>query len=157
MRMKKAYCHLPGLLPVLIVLSTLIPLFLYPQGRLKEARKEMDLFNYSYAAGILQKEAAENNKKTLTESSLLLGECYFMLNDAGQACRWYAESLENPVTDPNAVPSTAWYRYARSLRTCGRYSEAKRIFLHCDSLQPGDRMVSLYAAWCDSALYCDQW
>ena len=122
------------------------------QGRVQEAEREIELFNYSKAVAILQGESARGNERSRQETALLLADCYRMMNDAENAKTWYEKALLN--TSPgqkHPVQPVNWYNYAQVLRTCGQYRVARREFLRYDSLAPGDGRGKMYAAYCDSA------
>ncbi len=81
----------------LIVIS--IPTF----GQLKEAKKQMNLFNYSEAISILQKVIHKNAPKTINEATQLLAECYRKQNDMVNARTWYGKTLISGKTEPEEL------------------------------------------------------
>ena len=122
------------------------------QTRISDARKEMNLFNYSKAVVILQEQVAKGNATSKRESGLMLADCYRMLNDAENALIWYEKVLEGDPPDKGSPAADAWFHYAQALRTSGQYQKAKKVFLLYDSLAPDDHSGQQFAAFCDSAI-----
>lgn len=116
-------------------------------GQIKKAKKEMHLFNYSKAISILEKTTGKGTSAEKLEAAVLLAECYRKQNDAFNAKAWYARALEQGSMEPGN-----YYYYAQSLRTCGDYTLAKKMFLRFDSLANGDSRGKTYAAFCDSSV-----
>lgn len=119
-------------------------------GQLKEAKKQMDLYNYSEAISILQKVIHKNNHKTINEATQLVAECYRKQNDMVDARTWYGKTLMNNKTDPKN-----FYYYGQALRGTGEYQKAKTVFLQYDSLTSEKNQAKegkRYAAFCDSAM-----
>ncbi len=121
------------------------------QNGIREVRAEIELFNYSKAIVLLQKEVSKGGPKSQREAMFLLADCYRMLNNAEVAKTWYGKGISINGLKPPADPDT-WFHFGQSLRTCGEYMHAKEIFLHLDSLAPSDGRGRHFAALCDSAL-----
>jgi outer membrane protein OmpA-like peptidoglycan-associated protein len=126
----------------------------YAQADLKPVQREMELFNYSKAAELLQKELARNNEKSKCQSTLLLADCYRMMNDVPNAKIWYEKSIQMDghcqyIKNPGPV---IYFYYAQALRSSGEYHQAKLFFLKYDSLVPGQHRGALLAGFCDSAI-----
>src|SRR5271157_3223987 len=126
---------------LLLAIVITIPTF----GQIKEAKKQMNLFNYSEAVSILQKVIHKNDSKTINEAIQLLAECYRKQNDMMNAKAWYGKALVTGNTDP-----MNFYYYGQALREVGEYQKAKSVFLHYDSISPKDDRGKIYAAYCDS-------
>jgi outer membrane protein OmpA-like peptidoglycan-associated protein/tetratricopeptide (TPR) repeat protein len=131
------------LLILLLAIVIVVPSF----GQIKKAKKQMDLFNYSEAASILQKTIRKNDPKTVREATLLMAECYRKQNDMLSAKAWYGRVIEAGNTDP-----MNYYYYGQALRETGEYQKAKTIFLHYDSIASKDQLGKVYASFCDSAM-----
>jgi len=138
---------------ILIILICLTAYMVSAQSRITEARSEIAIYNYSKAAAILQGETGKGSEKSQRTARLLLAGCYRMLNDAANARQWYEKAL-SPVDFPKGmqVAPADWFHYAQALRSCGEYGPSKKIFLHYDSLVPGDPAGKRYAGYCDSAM-----
>lgn len=132
------------LIPTLIITSVLS---INASGQLKDAKREMSIFNYAKAVELLQEAVKEKNKNTKREATFLLADCYRMQNDIQNEKEWYGKA----VTFGNADP-IVYYYYAQVLRFCGEYPEAKRMFLKYDSLVPMDHRGRIFAGYCDSAV-----
>jgi outer membrane protein OmpA-like peptidoglycan-associated protein len=120
-------------------------------AQIKTAKQEMALYNYSTAVVHLNKVLAKGDPALESEATLLLAECYRMLNDVPNARIWYGKA----VKDVNADPSVRFF-HARALRSSGEYAAAKMEFLAYLSLVPDDRLAVAMAGWCDSALVWQQ-
>lgn len=129
----------------LSLLTIALSLCLSVTGQIRKAQKEMQLFNYVKAVDLLNKVIEKGDPDSRQEATLLLAECYRKQNDVHNAKAWYARALEGRVTDPVII-----FRYAQTLRSCGEYSEAKRMFQKFDSIVPGDRRGKIFANYCDS-------
>jgi outer membrane protein OmpA-like peptidoglycan-associated protein len=116
-------------------------------GQLKDAIREMQLFNYSGAIKLLQKAVTDKDQAKQEQAILLLAECYRKQNDIPMTLKWYRKTLD--LKDNNV---SRFYYYAQALRSTGDYKEARRWFLKFDSLSPGDPSGRIYAAFCDSAI-----
>lgn len=133
-----------------ILISTLIitaVLSTQASGLLKNAKREMALYNYSKAVTLLQKAVKKKNKNTKREATLLLADCYRRQNDFVNAKDWYAKVIKLGNIEP-----ANYYYYAQTLRTSSDYPEAKRMFLLYDSVAPKDHRGRIFAAYCDSAM-----
>ncbi len=133
-----------------ILISTLIitaVLSIQASGQVKNAKKEITLYNYAKAVTLLQKALKRNNEKIKREATLLLADCYRRQNDMLNAKEWYGKV----VTFGNVEP-VSYYYYAQALRSCGEYTEARRIFLLFDSIAPQDHRGRIFAVYCDSAI-----
>ncbi len=138
---------------ILIIFIFLTGYLVSAQNKITEARSEIALYNYSKAVILLQGETDRGSEKSQRTARLLLAGCYRMLNDAANARQWYEKALL-PVDFPKGfqVAPADWFHYAQALRSCGEYGLSKKIFLHYDSLNPGDPAGKLFAGFCDSAL-----
>ncbi len=116
-------------------------------GQVKQARKEMALYNYSESVKLLKKAIERGKAETIREAVPLLAECYRQMNNWYDAKMWYAKI----IALDNAEPEDYYY-YGQALRSKGNYPEAKRMFLISDSLSPEDFRGRLYAGYCDSAI-----
>ena len=132
-----------------IILSILISVLITSSvtAQIKSARKEMSLYNYSKAVGLLQDAIKSKNQDTKREATLILAECYRKQNDIENAGLWYGKSLEFDKVD-----EITRYYYAQALRSSGDYQEAKKMFLMYDSTAPEDPRGKIYANYCDSAI-----
>ncbi|HZX61986.1 MAG TPA: OmpA family protein [Bacteroidales bacterium] len=128
---------------LLLAIVAAIPTF----GQIKEAKTQMNRFNYSEAVSILKKTISKNNPKTINEATLLIAECYRKQNDMLNTRAWYGRVLMTGNTDP-----MNFYYYGQALRATGEYRKAKIIFLHYDSITSKDNLGKIYAAYCDSAI-----
>jgi outer membrane protein OmpA-like peptidoglycan-associated protein/tetratricopeptide (TPR) repeat protein len=128
---------------LLLVIFIVVPSF----GQLKDAKAQMNLFNYSEAVSILQKVIHKNDPKTINEAIQLLAECYRKQNDMMNAKAWYGKALVTGNTEP-----MNFYYYGQALRAVGDYQKAKIIFLHYDSIASNSNLGKIYAAFCDSAM-----
>ncbi|MCX6251992.1 MAG: OmpA family protein [Bacteroidetes bacterium] len=118
-------------------------------GQIKNARKEISLFNYSNAITILKK-ALDKKKcpaEIKREATILLADCYRRQNDVPNAREWYSKAVKFADIDP-----LNYYYYAQALRSSGDYAEAKQMFLHYSVSVKQDRQGQLLAAYCDSAV-----
>jgi outer membrane protein OmpA-like peptidoglycan-associated protein/tetratricopeptide (TPR) repeat protein len=131
-----------SLFAILFTIVIVIPTF----GQVKQAQKQMDLFNYSEAVTILQK-AIHNDSRTSKEATVMIAECYRKMNDMQNAKAWYGRAIKGGNTDP-----MNYYYYAQALRSTGEYQKAKSMFLRYDSISPADPQGKIYAAFCDSAM-----
>ncbi len=131
--------------PILTIL--LIFIVHSASAQLKDAKKEMSLYNYSKAIEILQKYAEKKKGKISNEAMLLLAESYRKQNQPLDAKNWYAKALSTNPEKP-----VEYFNYAQCLRSCGEYPAARQFFLRYDSLVPGDKRGKLYAGFCDSAM-----
>ena len=131
----------------LFVLFLAIVITIPTFGQIKEAKKQMNLFNYSEAVSILQKVIHKNDSKTINEAIQLLAECYRKQNDMMNAKAWYGKTLISGNTEP-----MNFYYYGQALRAVGEYQKARSIFLHYDSISSKDDRGKIFAAFCDSAM-----
>ena len=131
-------------IPYFIII--LVGMTFMAMGQIKEAKKEMSLFNYSKAIVTLRKAVNSKNPDIMREASFLMAECYRRQNDPGNAGIWYKKSLE--ISNPEPI---TMYNYAQALRSSGDYKEAKTMFLLYDSAVPTDQRGKIYASYCDSA------
>lgn len=133
-----------------ILISTLVigaVLSLQATGQIKNARKEIALYNYSKAVTLLKNALNKTNEKTKQEATQLLADCYRIQNDMQNEKEWYAKVVAFGSTAP-----LNYYYYAQALRFCGEYREARRIFLKYDSIAPKDQRGRKFADYCDSAM-----
>jgi outer membrane protein OmpA-like peptidoglycan-associated protein len=107
----------------------------------------MLLYNYADAIGCLQKALKKGDTATVREATLLMAECYRMLNDVDGSVTWYAKAVEGGMADPDAR-----FHYAQALRSSGRYEAAKKEFLSWGEAASARQRAAEYAALCDSAL-----
>ncbi len=114
-------------------------------GQIKNAKKEMQLFNYEKAILILQKSVKKGNAETKREATLLLAESYRKQNDVRNAKVWYARAVEQ-----GKIEAINYYYYAQSLRSCGEYAEAKKMFQRFDSTSKADQRGKIFETYCDS-------
>ncbi len=135
-----------------ILISTLVitaVLFTQASGQVKNAKREIALYNYAKAVTLLQKALKKNKEKTKTkrEATLLLADCYRRQNDMLNAKEWYAKVVKFGNVEP-----VNYYYYAQTSRSCGDYPEARRMFLLYDSIVPKDHRGRIFAGYCDSAI-----
>ncbi|MDP1623604.1 MAG: OmpA family protein [Bacteroidales bacterium] len=138
----------------LTVMILIASLGIFAQNHLKNAKREMMLFNYSKAVQSLEKQLSGRDVKSNCEATLILADCYRMMNDVANAKTWYAKAIAMEdqyrfVNDPGPV---IYLHYAQALRSAGDYLAAKRFFLKYDSLFANQHHGTLYAAYCDSAI-----
>jgi outer membrane protein OmpA-like peptidoglycan-associated protein len=139
---------------ILILLMLFTGAMGYAQHDLENARKEMSLYNYSKAAEILHKVALKGKGRQSCEATILLAECYRMLNDVAGSKTWYARAVEMAhecKSIKNSGPEL-YFHYAQALRSSGEYAKAREMFLRYDSL--GGKLFSgaLFSGYCDSAM-----
>jgi len=132
---------------VLITIFFLSGITVTLSGQVKNARKEMSLFNYSKAIFLLQKAVKSENPQTKRQATLLMAECYRKQNDIANARVWYGKSLESKDTEPISI-----YYFAQALRSAGEYGEARNMFLKYNALIPKDPRGKVFADQCDSAI-----
>ncbi len=130
-----------------ILLLALLLSFSCVFGQVREAKKEMLLYNFSEAIELLKKAIDRGKPETTHEATPLLAECYRQMNNWHEAKRWYAMSIArgNPVSDN-------YFHYGQALRNTGNYEGAKRMFLIYDSLSPQNPRGKLLAGYCDSVM-----
>ncbi len=122
------------------------------QAQIRIARKQMELYRYSDAILSLQKELKKKDKATHGEAMLLMSECYQKQNKPEMAVIWLELTLQ---TSNNEVQNAGiLFQYASTLRTLGRYGEARTLFLRYDSLKgsAGGGEGKRLAALCDSGV-----
>jgi len=120
-------------------------------AQIKTAKAEMVQYNYPKAIEILHQFIQKADPKTKEEATLLMADCYRLQNDMQDARAWYFKALRLGNTSP-----LTYFYYAKALRACGDYENAKRIFLQYDSLMPDDHRGKIYASFCDSAMAWDE-
>jgi len=120
-------------------------------GQIKAAKNEMAQYNYPKAIEILHQFIQKADPKTKSEATLLMADCYRLEYDMQDARTWYFKAIKMGNTQP-----LTYFYYAKSLRACGEYESAKKIFLQYDSLMPDDHRGKIYASFCDSAMAWDE-
>ena len=126
----------------------------YTQTDIKSVRKEVALFNFSRAVEMLHQELLKNAGKPSCEATLLLADCYRMLNDVENAKIWYAKAIEMEGTCHYAetLGPVIFDYYAQALRSSGEYLLAKKFFMRYDSLVQGQHRGAFFSTYCDSAI-----
>jgi len=126
----------------------------YAQDNLKNAKREISLFNYSRAVDILKKHLSKNDKESECEATFLLADCYRMLNDVGNSKIWFGKAISviGQCPNPKNPDPEIYFHYAQSLRSSGEYQKARKLFQYYDSLVQGRQRGKVYAAYCDSAI-----
>ena len=127
-----------------IILLLLIPVFILgtvSAQKTKKADKRMLYFAYADAVPMLEK-IIEKDKKGKEQAMAMLADCYRMMNDPENAELWYAQTIEQEGIDP-----INYYYYGQTLRSQGRYEEARAQFLKYDSLVPDDPRGAIFASF----------
>ncbi len=115
-------------------------------AQVSKARKQMSLYNYSVAIGILEKAITKDDGER-KEAILLMAECYRRKNDVQNARGWYAKVVASGNTDLQVL-----WNYASMLRSCGEYDSAKAVFLGYAAKTGADARALTLAGYCDSAI-----
>ncbi|MFC2102267.1 OmpA family protein [Bacteroidota bacterium] len=131
----------------LIISLILILSFTQVFSQVKQAEKEMAVYNFSEAEVLLQKALAKGDKGEESKVVGLLAECYRMLNNWQEAKTYYRRAIGLGETTPEN-----YYYLAHAYRVSGDYEEAKRLFLQSNALSPGKLNGEHFAAGCDSAI-----
>ena len=128
----------------IITIGILLPVSLIAQTT-KDARKQMDKFNYALAVQMLQKAA--NVEETKNEALPMLAECYRLQRDIFKA----RDTYEKAIALPNAQPESFFY-YAQALQSTGNYENAREMFRKYSELNSTDPRGQQFMAYCDSVL-----
>jgi outer membrane protein OmpA-like peptidoglycan-associated protein/tetratricopeptide (TPR) repeat protein len=109
----------------------------------KKADKRVTFYEYAVAIPMLEK-IIEKNGEGKEEAMVMLADCYRSVNNEQKATELYAQIMEFDHIDP-----INHYYYGQTLRTLGRYDEAKEQFLLYAELVPDDPRGALFAAYSD--------
>ncbi|NQV02371.1 MAG: PD40 domain-containing protein [Bacteroidia bacterium] len=131
----------------LLILLTLFLFFPPVFAQVKQAEKEMAVYNFTEAVTLLHKALEKKNQEEVPKITELLAECYLKLNNWPQAKVWHKQAITL-----GKISSDNYFYLAQAYRNIGDYPEARRLFLICDSLEPDTHRGLHFAATCDSAL-----
>ena len=131
----------------LILLLALTLSFSYAFAQIRQAEKEMALYNFTEAVSLLQKALEKGTPEEERKIVGLLAECYRKLNDWPRAKIWYNRTIRAGQTS-----SANYFYLAQAHRITGDYIEARRLFLLCDSMEPNNHRDLHLANTCDSAI-----
>jgi len=110
--------------------------------QIEKANRLAKYFDYSETILVLKK-IIKKDYKGKNEAIIKLADTYRIMNYPDSACKWYSISVSldsvNPIT---------YYYYGQSLRSLGKYDDAKEQFLIYDSLTDDPR-GKIYANYCD--------
>ncbi|MBE0646239.1 MAG: OmpA family protein [Bacteroidales bacterium] len=116
-------------------------------SQIRQAEKEMAVYNFTEAVLLLQTTLEKGNPEEETKIVSLLADCYRMLNDWPQAKTCYRRAISLGETLPEN-----YYYLGQAYRVSGDYEEAQRLFLQCEAVAPGRFPSNHFAAACDSAI-----
>jgi len=132
--------------PLLLILAlTLVSLSAFTQ--IRQAEKEMTLYNFAEAVTLLQKALKKGDPVQERAIAPLLAECYRKMNDWFRSRMWYQRAI-----DLGENRADNYFYLAQAYRNTGNYLEAKRFFRICDSLDPKNPVAGILATCCDSAI-----
>ena len=131
----------------LLFFLALILTFSSAFAQVKQAEKEMAVYNFTEAVALLQKALEKGDQEEERKVVVLLAECYRMLNDWPQEKTCYRRAISLGETSPEN-----YFFLAQAYRVSGDYEEARRLFLQSDDLDSGKLPGRHFAMSCDSAL-----
>ena len=131
-----------------ILLLFLILSFTNTFAQIRQAKREMTLYNYMEAVTSLQKAIKKGDVDMKREATLLMADCYRLMNNWSKAKEWYGKRIRYGNAEPEI-----YYYLGQALRNTGNYKEARRMLLIYDSLSPQDPNGKLLAGYCDSVVF----
>ena len=102
----------------------------YGQAKLKRAKKEMAVLNYSEAISLFEQVV---KKKDRLEARVLLAECYRKINNWENAAYQYSQIIQSKESKPIHK-----LYYGQALQRSGQCEEAKQWFEKYVKEKPGD-------------------
>ncbi|MEI6899012.1 MAG: OmpA family protein [Bacteroidota bacterium] len=134
-------------LSIILTIALLILISLSSTAQIREAEKEMALYNYSGAIRLLEKIDLHSHLANALKISTLLAECYRKQNDIPHSIEWFKKAIGYGSVNPEH-----YYFYAMALKSSGEYQTAKRYFFKADSLSGNQHSFLKFVAFCDSAI-----
>ncbi len=116
------------------------------QSNLSKGKKLFDRNLFLEAIPYFQEEANSSNKDSKVEALSMLADCYRITGQFELAEKTYKELFKKNKKDPGTV-----LKYAHSLKSSAKYSEAKEEYKLYSKMNPNDKMGPIYVQSCDSA------
>ena len=114
-------------LRIILTIALFILISLSSTAQIKEAEKEMALYNYSGAIRLLEKIDLHSHSTDALKIATLLAECYRKQNDIPHSIEWFKKMIGYGSVNPEH-----YFFYAMALKSSGEYQTAKRYFFKAD-------------------------